>query len=75
MIGIVFIATAWGRNNGGINSVNTALLKNLSTVIRPEWNWKLFCVVTQHGEDADVVDDIQEQYNITIIKTETPLQA
>ncbi len=72
MIGIVFIATAWGRNNGGINSVNTALLKNLSTVIRPEWNWKLFCVVTQHGEDADVVDDIQEQYNITLIKTETP---
>lgn len=73
MIGIVFIATAWGRNNGGINSINTALLKNLSTVINPEWNWKLYCVVTQHGEDSDVVDEIQEKYNITLIKTETPV--
>lgn len=73
MVGIIFIATAWGRNNGGINSINTALLKNLSAVIAPEQEWKLFCVVTQRGEDADVIDDIQEKYNVTLIKTEKPV--
>ena len=73
MVGIIFIATAWGRNNGGINSINTALLKELCNVIPPEQDWKLFCIVTERGEDADEVDRIQEQYNITLIKTKNPV--
>ena len=74
MIAIVFIATAWERNNGGINSINNSLLKSLSKVISTDQqNWRLFCVVTQQSEDADKIEEIFADYKITLFKTSNPI--
>lgn len=73
MIGVVFIATAWGRNNGGINSINAALIKQLSSIIGQDKDWRLFCVVTQKDENSDTVDEIWASYNVVLISTNKPV--
>lgn len=70
MIGVFFIATVWGRNNGGINSINYALLKSFSKIVSSEW--KVYCVLTQEKADSDLIDEVESNSGIILINTKTP---
>lgn len=74
MIGVFFIATDWGRSNGGINSINDSLIKNLSKILvdDDEISWKLYCIVTNKMFN-DEENYIESQYNIKIITTDKPI--
>lgn len=67
----IFISTAWGRNNGGINTVNYALIKNLRQVIVSDW--KVYCILTQEKADSDFIEDVERELGVTLIYTKTPV--
>lgn len=72
MVGIFFITTSWGRQNGGINSINYSLIRNFTKVIdRNEWD--VYCVLTEEKVDSDTISTVSETDYITLINTETPL--
>lgn len=71
MYGIFFIATSWGRQNGGINSINYSLVKNLAKSVDAK-KWKIYCVLTENKVDSDVISTVLEKENISLICTKTP---
>lgn len=71
MVGIFFISTAWGKNNGGINTINYGLIKSLRPVMVN--NWKLFCIITQEKADSDIIEDVEREVGVTLIYTKTPV--
>lgn len=74
MFGIFFIATAWGRNNGGINSVNYALIRALSEVI--DKGWKIYTILTEDKiMDSDIIDDVEKELGVTLISVKEPCKS
>lgn len=74
MVGIFFICTAWGRKNGGINSINYGLTKSVAQIIKNEnRNWKVFCIITEAEVDSDEEDRAKEE-GIILKYYKRPLQ-
>lgn len=71
MVGIFFIATSWGRKNGGINSINYSLIRNVTKNIDIT-KWKVYCILTDENLDADTISNVQEEDNVMLISTKTP---
>lgn len=70
MIGIVLIATSWGRNMGGINSINYGLAKALGAL--NENNIAIYCIVTDNIPDAEVVEETKNNFKVQLLGLKAP---
>lgn len=70
MIGIVLISTSWGRNMGGINSINYGLTKALG--LQNESNIDIYCIVTDNIPDAEMIEEAKNKYNVKLLGLKNP---
>ena len=63
MIGIFFVTTHWGKNYGGIDSINYNLINGLLQLIQRDKmkEWKLRCIVTEEKLDNEVTGEWEEK--------------
>lgn len=73
MIGVFFVSTAWGRKNGGINSINYALVKSMANIIKKENSeWKIHCIITDIAID-DEEEDLAKEDGIILKSYKNPI--
>lgn len=73
MIGIVLISTAWGRNMGGINSINYGLTKALG--LQNQQNIDIYCIITDNIPDAEMIEETKNKFNVKLLGLKDPYKS